>query len=283
MTKRHEVHVGIWVGIGMAVGGILGVVAGNIPRGVKIGAAVGLVLGYFLRWHFEHRAVTVEAVPVPAGRPVARNSMRILVIGATGGTGRQLLDQALERGYEVTAFVRNPSKLPSRHERLRIIQGDVMDYAAVESSVRGQDAVLSALGHKRFLFPTTILSAGTGNVIRAMEGLGVKRFVCETSLGIADSRGRLGLYYTLFLVPILLRFYYRDKELQERHIKDSSLEWIIVRPGVLTNGPRRGTYCHGQVGHWLWTVRISRADVATFMLDQLENTPYLRQSPGVCW
>lgn len=88
-----------------------------------------------------------------------------------------------------------------------------------------------------------------------------KRLVCETSLGIADRRGRLGLYYTLFIVPVFLYF----------------------MPGVLTNGPRRGTYRHGQVGHRLWTVRISRADVAAFMLDQLMDTPYLRSAPGVCW
>jgi putative NADH-flavin reductase len=194
-----------------------------------------------------------------------------------------LVDRALERGHTVTAFARVPSKLAIQHERLTVVRGDVLDYASVESAVRNQDAVLSALGHKRWFFPTSILSTGTKHVVRAMESLGVKRFVCETSLGIADSRGRLGLYYTLFLVPSLLRFYYRDKELQERYIKESSLEWIIVRPGVLTNGPRRGTYRHGRVGHWLWTVRISRADVADFMLDQLGNTPYLRQSPGVCW
>ena len=283
MTKRQEVHVGAWVGIGMVVGGILGILAGNIPRGVKIGAAAGFAVGYLLRWHSEHRPVTFVAQPAPLSPPGSHTPMRLVVIGATGGTGRQLVDHALERGHNVTAFARVPSKLAIRHERLTVVRGDVLDYASVESAVQNQDAVLSALGHKRWFFPTSILSAGTSNVIRAMESLGVKRFVCETSLGIADSRGRLGLFYTLFLVPILMGFYFRDKELQERYIKESSLEWIIVRPGALTNGSKRGTYRHGQVGHWFWTVRISRADVAAFMLDQLGDTPYLRSSPGVCW
>lgn len=209
--------------------------------------------------------------------------MRLLIIGATGGTGRQLVAQALARGHHVTAFARTPSKVRTRHERLSVAKGDVLDHASVEAAVRGQDAVLSALGHKRWLFPTTILSDGTRNVIRAMTALGVRRFVCETSLGVADSRGRLGLSYTLLLVPLLLHFYFRDKELQERYIKESSLEWIIVRPGGLTNGRKRGVYRHGhQVGHWLWTVRISRADVADFMLNQLTDTSYLRSTPGVC-
>ncbi len=210
--------------------------------------------------------------------------MRVLVIGSTGGTGRQLVAQALERGHHVTAFARTPSKLQTQHERLTVVKGDVLDYSSVEAAVRGQDAVLSALGHKRWLFPTTILSDGTKNVIRAMEALGVRRLVCETSLGVGESRGLLGLYYTLFIIPLLLHFYFRDKELQERHIKESSLEWIIVRPGALTNGRKHGSYRHGpRVGHWLWTVRISRADVADFMLKQLIDTPYLRSVPGVCW
>lgn len=282
MTE-HDVHLGAWVGVGVAVGGIFGIVAENIPLGVKIGAAAGFMVGYLLRWRSEHRPVTFAAQPAPLSPPRSHTPMRLLVIGATGGTGRQLVDQALECGHDVTAFARVPSKLAIQHERLTVVRGDVLDYASIESAVRNQDVVLSALGHKRWFLPTSILSAGTSNVIRAMESLGVKRLVCETSLGIADSRGRLGLYYTLFIVPVFLYFMFRDKELQERYIKESSLKWIIVRPGVLTNGPRRGTYRHGQVGHRLWTVRISRADVAAFMLDQLMDTPYLRSSPGVCW
>jgi putative NADH-flavin reductase len=250
---------------------------------VKIGAAVGFAVGYFLRWRSEHRAVKFGAqdVPLAPGRPVV--PMRLLILGANGRTGRQLVDQALKRGHHVTAFVRVPSKLAVQHESLTIVPGDVLEYSSVEPAVRNQDAVLSALGHKRWFVPTSILSTGTSNAIRAMKSHGVRRFVCETSLGVGDSRGRLGLYYTLFIVPVFLYFIYRDKELQERYIRESSLEWIIVRPGVLTNGPGRGMYRHGQVGHWLWTVRISRADVAEFMLDQLADTPYLRSSPGLCW
>lgn len=210
--------------------------------------------------------------------------MRVLIVGATGGTGRQLVSQALERGHRVTAFVRDPNRLPIRHERLRIAQGDVLDYDSVESAVRGQEAVLSALGHKRFFYPNRILSGGTLNLVHAMEAHGVRRLVCETALGIGDSRGRAGLAYTLFVAPFILPFYFQDKERQEAVIRASSLEWVIVRPGALTNGSRRGVYRHGpDVGHWVWTCRISRADVAEFMLRQLTENTYLRSSPAVCW
>ncbi|MBI1807792.1 MAG: SDR family oxidoreductase [Ignavibacteria bacterium] len=213
-----------------------------------------------------------------------RRPTRVLIIGASGGTGRQLVTQALERGYVVTAFVRNPSKLQIVHPQLQIIQGDVLDYASVEAAVRGQDSVISALGHKRFFYPTRILSEGTRNLLRAMESQGVLRFVCETSLGIGDSVGRLGIYYTLFIIPVVLPFYFWDKTRQERLIAASKVEWVIVRPGMLTNGKKRNTYRHGTtVGSFIWTVRISRADVADFMLNQLTDDTYLRSSPGVCW
>ncbi|MGH2568413.1 MAG: NAD(P)-dependent oxidoreductase [Bacteroidota bacterium] len=210
--------------------------------------------------------------------------MKILIVGSTGGTGRELVKQALELGHDVTAFARNPAKLNIQHERLRIAQGDVLDSASVDRAVQGQDAVLSALGHKRWVIKTTILSEGTKNVIAAMSKHGVRRIVCETTLGISDRRGRMGLYYTLFVVPVLLYFYFRDKELQERLIKESPLDWVIVRPGALTNGRRRGVYRHGlDLGNWFTTVRVSRPDTADFMLKQLTGTTYLRKTPAIAY
>ena len=194
------------------------------------------------------------------------------------------MTQALERGHEVTALVRNPSALGVEHPRLRVLRGDVLDYASVEAAMQGQEAVISALGHKRFFQPTRILSEGTRNLLRAMETRGVRRFVCETALGIGNSSGRMGLYYTFFVIPVVLPFYFWDKARQERIIAQSAVSWVIVRPGVLTNGARRGHYRHGlNVGSYIRTVRISRADVADFMLNQLTDNTYLRAAPGVCW
>lgn len=208
--------------------------------------------------------------------------MRLLIIGATGGTGRQLVAQALERGHQVTAFVRDPRRLGIRHEALRVAVGDVLDPPSLRQAVEGADAVVCALGHKRWFYPNRILSAGTQNVLDAMRAAGVRRLVCETALGVGDSFGRLGLYYTLFVVPFILPLYYWDKHRQERAIRDSDRDWIIVRPGALTNGPRRGRVRHGpDVGSWVLTRSISRADVADFMLDQVTDDRYLRRAPGV--
>jgi len=222
----------------------------------------------------------VAIPPAPSRRAVAR----VLIVGATGGTGRRLLAQALERGLEVTALVRNPAKLPLSHPRLRVIQGDVLDPDAVDKAARGQDAVLSALGHKRYYPPNRIVSEGTRNILRAMETHGVRRFVCETSLGLGDSAGRLGLLFTFFVIPVVLPFYFWDKIRQERLIAASRVEWVIVRPGALTNAAARGAYRHGRrVGGFLWTPRISRADVADFMLKQLGEDSWLGTAVGVCW
>lgn len=224
-----------------------------------------------------HRSHTVPSEGAPRDRPT-----RILVVGATGGTGRQLIAQALARGYAVTALVRDPSRLQVDHPQLRVLQGDVLDEASVEAAMGGQEAVVSALGHKRFFYPTRILSHGTRNILRAMETHQVPRLVCETSLGIGDSAWRMGLYYSLFTIPLILPFYFWDKTRQERIIAESKVEWIIVRPGVLTNAEKRGRFRHGRhVGSFFWTVRIARADVADFMLNQLESDNYLGAAPGV--
>ena len=208
--------------------------------------------------------------------------MNILIVGATGGTGRELVKQALAQGHDVTAFVRRPAKVKLKHQRLSVIKGNVLDYASVESAMRGIDAVISALGHKRWIIPTKIVSEGTKNVITAMKKQGVRRMVCETSLGVGNSWGRLGLFYTLFIIPFIIFFYFLDKGRQERFVMESGLDWIIVRPGRLTRGRKRGNYRHGpDVGSRIWTVSISRADVADFMLQQLTDNTYLRQTPGV--
>jgi uncharacterized protein YbjT (DUF2867 family) len=222
----------------------------------------------------------VEISAMPPGRPLTR----VLIVGATGGTGRQLLAQALKQGYAVTALVRTPGKLSVEDPHLTVVQGDVLDRSTVEKAVRGQDAVISALGHKRFFVPTRILSDGTRNIVTAMATHGVRRFVCETSLGIGDSVGRMGLYYSLFVIPCILPLYFWDKTRQEQLIAASNLEWVIVRPAVLTNAKMRGTYRYGRrIGSFLWTARIARGDVADFMLKQLADDSYLGTAVGVCW
>ena len=214
-----------------------------------------------------------------AVKPVSRrwgNRLHILIIGATGGTGRQLVRQALELGHQVTAFVRTPARLKIEHPNLRIVQGNVLDYE--------QNVVVCALGHKRWFYPNKILSEGTRNILRAMKTCDVPRLVCESSLGIGNSVGRLGLLYTFFVIPLILPFIFWDKVRQEKLIVESGVDWVIVRPAVLTNGAARGSYRHGpNLGNFLRTNRISRADVADFMLKQLTDDTYLGTAVAVCW
>jgi len=210
--------------------------------------------------------------------------MKLLIIGGTGGTGKELIKQALEQGHLLTVLVRNPDKVKIHQPNLRVIKGDVLDFDKIRTVVAGQDAVLSALGHKKFFIKTTILSRGTKNIIDAMDKHNIARFICITSLGINDSRFKLGLYYTLFVIPFIVFFYFLDKSKQEKLIKESTLNWTIVRPGQLTYGKKRGLYKHGpNVGNYIITKMISRADVAHFMLSQLNDVTYLRKAVGVTY
>lgn len=219
-----------------------------------------------------------------SGSPTADREFqgRLLVVGATGGTGRELVTQALARGWEVTALARDPSRLDITHPNLAVACGDVMDPATLDGALQGCAAVACALGHKKFLGPSRILSAGTQNLIGAMRRQGATRLVAETSLGLGDSAGRMGLAYTLFTLPVVLPFYFADKARQERVIAGSDLEWVIVRPGSLTNRPARGCYRHGgAAGDWLATRSIARADVAAFMLDQITSSRHVRTAVGL--
>jgi len=208
--------------------------------------------------------------------------MKLLLIGGTGKTGRELIKQGLDQGHTITAIVRNPNKLKYDHPHLNVLKGNVLVPESFEHAFQGQDAVLSALGHKRFFIKTRILSKGTTHVINAMKKHKLKRLICITSLGINDSRFKLGLYYTLFTIPVILFFYFRDKAKQEKLILNSDLDWTIVRPGQLTNGKKRMKYKHGsKVGSYILTKMISRADVAHFMLSQLKDATYLHKTPGI--
>ncbi len=208
--------------------------------------------------------------------------MKIFIVGGTGGTGRQVIEQALLENHLVTALVRNPVKLNIDHPNLKVIKGNILEPGTFEQAIKENEVVISALGHKRFFIKTNILSEGTKNIVNAMEKHKVKRFICITSMGVNDSRFRLGLYYTLFVIPVILLFYFLDKEKQERIIRQSSLDWTIVRPGQLTNGKKRTTYRHGsKLGSYIFTKMVSRADVAHFILQEVKNDKYIKKSPSI--
>lgn len=208
--------------------------------------------------------------------------MKVIIFGATGGTGRELVSQALEQGHLVTAFVRNPAKLGQQHDNLQAIKGDVLDYESVEQAIGGQDAVMCLLGMPSPFDKSRIREKGTANIVRAMQETGVKRLICQSSLGVGASRDILPFQYKYLILPTLLRKPMADHAVQETCIKNSTLDWTIIRPATLTDGERSGDYWHGfQPGGKKLTIKIPRADVAEFSLKQLANNRYLHESPVI--
>ena len=201
--------------------------------------------------------------------------MQILVVGATGGTGQQAVEQALQRGYFVTAFVRDPTKLSIKHPNLTILTGDVLKPNTLIHAVRRQDAVFCALGSRPGQHDEAVAD-GTRNLITAMRQVGLRRLLVVSSLGVGTSYEEASLPSKLF-IKTFLSGVVAEKEKQEKAIRQSNLDWVIVRPTRLTNGPATGQYRLGE--HLPFTLfsipKISRADVAAFLLDQLDKDQYL--------
>ena len=202
--------------------------------------------------------------------------MHIALFGATGGTGRQVLDQALAQGYAVSALVRDPSKLAER-TGLTLVVGDVLDRAATTRCIQGADAVICVLGSHGSREPIEAL--GTRVILEAMHETGVRRLIAVTSLGVGDSREQISWAFRV-IMDLTLKPIMMAKEEQERLIKASGLDWTIVRPGGLTDGPRTGAYRFGR-DRSIKGGRISRADVADFVLRQLTDPAFIHQTPAV--
>jgi len=208
---------------------------------------------------------------------------KILVIGATGGTGRFIVNQALAQGHEVTALVRSPEKA---HELIgaKLIVGDARDGATLHKALKGQQVVISALGTPVSPFrEVTLLSTATQALVSAMKAENVPRLICITGIGAGDSKGHGGFLFDHLILPLLLRKVYADKNRQEEIVRKSGLDWILVRPTVLNNNSSRDTIraltnlsdFHGGT--------ISREDVAKFCLDQVHSDIWLRSSPLITW
>ncbi|MFD2514755.1 NAD(P)-dependent oxidoreductase [Pontibacter locisalis] len=208
--------------------------------------------------------------------------MNILVFGASGRTGREIVQQALVQQHAVTAFVRTLPDFDLQHERLRVVKGDITNYDEVELAISGHDAVMSALGPHTLLKRVPALVTGIYNIVGAMEKKGVKRLVYESALGVGKSKADQNAFFRYLILPVVLGRDYADHETNEQTIRSSRLDWVIVRPARLVDGPRTGNY---QVGLHLAATfpfgRISRADVAAFMLEQLTETNYLKKEPGI--
>jgi putative NADH-flavin reductase len=205
--------------------------------------------------------------------------MRIAVFGATGGTGQELLRQALAAGHQVVALARRPEAVAAQDERLRVVEGDVLRPEDVASAVAGADAVISALGIGMHRHATTVYSAGTGNVIDAMKTAGVRRLLCvsTSSLELPPPR-RITEFAVSRMLHAILAAPYSDMALMERAVRTSGLDWTLVRAARLTNAAPTGRY-RTMVDEKLpgcWS--ISRADLAGYLLDRVTD----EQTHGRC-
>ena len=207
--------------------------------------------------------------------------MKLAIFGATGRTGMPLVKQALEAGYEVVALVRTTAKMPLEHQRLTLIQGDVLNPLDVEKTIQGTEAVVSVLGPSKGS-PKDMLSRAMNTIVAAMQKYGVKRLVSLTGAGVAapQDRPKLMNHLIKFALKTLSGDVLRDSEQAVEIIKQSSLDWVIVRGPMLTEGPHTGAYRIGWVGVNT-SARIARADVADFMLKQTSDSTYLHQMPMV--
>ncbi len=207
--------------------------------------------------------------------------MKIVVFGATGRTGRLLADRALQAGHDVTAYVRDPARMSVADDRLHVVRGDILDAAPVHRAVAGNDAVLSALGSDARR-PPPVLSEGVPHILDGMEKHRVRRIVVLAAAGALRERagffvGNVGLRLFRVVVPGV----YAEHRAMLEELRRRDLDWIAVRAVLLTNGPPTGRYRVVLEGIPRWGFRISRADVADFMIQQLTSNEFVRKMPAI--
>jgi putative NADH-flavin reductase len=202
---------------------------------------------------------------------------KIVVFGAAGGTGRQIVSQALEQGHDVTAFVRGPGKIGIQHQRLREVFGDAAnDAPSVMRALPGHDVVISALGVGKSFAPNGLIETSMRNVVTAMESVGVRRLVWQSAFGVGGTRRDAPLLAKVFMATLLRRIY-ADKRAAENYLRQRDLDWTLVCPTMLTDALGTGTYRSGERLDLRGMPTISRADVARFMLTQLDDQTYLHK------
>jgi uncharacterized protein YbjT (DUF2867 family) len=208
-----------------------------------------------------------------------------LVLGATGGTGRLLVEQALAKGLDVKVLVRSPEKANDLKEKgAKLVIGDARDERALEKALEGRDVVISALGTPVSPFrEVTLLSTATRALVKAMKEKNVSRLICITGIGAGDSAGHGGFAFNTLILPLLLRKVYADKNRQEAILRESGLAWTIVRPSILNNKPSGKTVRAVTDLSRFNGGTISRADVADFILGQLRSETWLQRAPLITW
>ena len=210
---------------------------------------------------------------------------RIIVFGATGASGKEVVKQALASGHTVTAIARNPAAFTLQHPNLMISKGDVMQQETFEKEIAGKGAVISCLGTGTSLKPTTLYSAGIENIISAMNKGGVNRLIC-ISAGALETNKEMGFFICAFLKLVLqkiLKNPYADMRLMEKLVEKSNLDWTIIRPARLTNKPPEKKYRIALHSHIRKPWSIARADLANFMLGAIENNETIKAKVEIAY
>lgn len=204
---------------------------------------------------------------------------QIVVLGANGGIGNQAVVQALAAGHQVTAILRTPSNLTIQHPNLNIIQGDVMQARSLDEHLRGKDVIVSAIG-KNSVKKTTLYSQGAKNLIEAMERTGIKCafFISASGLDVNPTHTLLVRLATKYILQVILRNMYADQRVMENIIKKSYIDWTIVRPPKLLDKPQTGTYRISTNSFLNNGLSISRADVAHFIIHNLNNEAIINKT-----
>ncbi|CAF0770573.1 unnamed protein product [Didymodactylos carnosus] len=209
--------------------------------------------------------------------------MKISIFGSTGPTGRELVNQALEKGYKVSTLVRNP--LDIVHANLTVIKGNIFDIEAVKNVIENSDAVISVLGFTPQLFrekSTDIYSKIASLLVKAMTELNLKKLMFCTSAGVENDPNEIW-FYKHILKPLLLQKVYDDMQLAEKIITESSLDWILVRPARMTNGSLTTQFRVSERFRSPGGTAISRADTAFFMLNQVTDNQWVHRTPTLTY
>ena len=205
--------------------------------------------------------------------------MKILVFGASGKTGSLLVTEALALGFEVIAYVRRKESITEEHPNLKIIEGQLNDKEKLKYAISGSDACISTLGGSSLTKHNIQIIQGIDNIVTLMEEEKVKRLIYLSSIGAGNSRFYMPQPIRFLIADIMLRVPLADHNANESRISQSKLDWTVIRPGGLTNGPKTSNLKHGfESMKMKGNGNISRSNVAAFMLEQLNQENYLQKS-----
>lgn len=209
--------------------------------------------------------------------------MNVLIFGATGRTGKPLVEQALAAGHNVTAYVRNASKLTLKHAKLKAVEGNLNETQKMSEAMKGQDAVLIALGQTKG-GSKTVMEEAAEVITNVMNKTGVRRLITLTGAGVAQPGDEPKTFnkFMSFMLNLLAKDVLKDSAKHADIVRSSTLDWTIVRVPMLTDGERKGNYRIGKVGVDDGP-RISRADVADFMLKQVADKKFIGQAPVISY